>query len=45
MFGFGKKRENNHLFIITLDSCRFDSFMAAEPENIARLCGGLSNVE
>ena len=40
MFGiFGKKRENNHLFIITLDSCRYDSFMAAEPENIAKLCG------
>lgn len=46
MFGiFGKKRELNHLFIITLDSCRFDSFMAAEPKNIARLCGGLANVE
>lgn len=46
MFGiFGKKRENNHLFIITLDSCRFDSFMAAEPNNIAALCGGLHNVE
>lgn len=42
---FGKKRELNHLFIITLDSCRFDSFMAAEPKNIAKLCGGLANVE
>jgi hypothetical protein len=46
MFGlFGKKRENNHLLVITLDSCRYDSFMAAEPENIAKLCGGLHNVE
>lgn len=46
MFGiFGKKRELNHLFIITLDSCRYDSFMAAEPRNIARLCGGLDKVE
>ncbi len=46
MFGiFGKKRELNHLFIITLDSCRWDSFMAAEPKNIAKLCGGLDKVE
>ncbi|MCH2101235.1 MAG: sulfatase-like hydrolase/transferase [Planctomycetes bacterium] len=46
MFGlFGKKRELNHLFVITLDSCRYDSFMAAKPENIAKLCGGLDNVE
>ena len=46
MFGiFGKKREQNHLLVITLDSCRWDSFMAAEPSNIARLCGGLENVE
>ena len=46
MFGlFGKKRDKNHLIIITLDSCRYDSFMAAQPENIARLCGGLKNVE
>ncbi len=46
MFGiFGKKRELNHLLVITLDSCRYDSFMAAEPENIAKLCGGLENVE
>ena len=41
MFGlFGKKRELNHLFVITLDSCRYDSFMAAKPENIAKLCDG-----
>jgi len=46
MFGiFGKKRELNHLFIITLDSCRWDNFLAAEPHNIAKLCGGLQNVE
>ncbi len=46
MFGiFGKKREHNHLFIITLDSCRWDNFLAAEPHNIAKLCGGLQNVE
>jgi Sulfatase len=46
MFGlFGKKRELNHLFVITLDSCRYDSFMAAKPENIAKLCGGLDKVE
>lgn len=46
MFGlFGKKRELNHLFVITLDSCRYDSFMAAKPENIAQLCGGLDFVE
>jgi hypothetical protein len=42
---FKNKRTNNHLFVITLDSCRYDSFMAAEPENIAKLCGGLHNVE
>jgi len=42
---FGKKREFNHLIVITLDSCRHDSFMAAEPKNIARLCGGLDKVE
>ena len=42
---FGKKREQNHLLVITLDSCRWDSFMAAEPSNIARLCGGLDQVE
>ena len=42
---FGKKRENNHLIVITLDSCRHDSFMAAEPENIAKLAGGLHAVE
>ncbi len=46
MFGlFGKKREQNHLLVITLDSCRWDSFMAAKPENIAKLVGGLDNVE
>ena len=46
MFGlFKNKRANNHLFVITLDSCRYDSFMAANPENIAKLCGGLHNVE
>lgn len=46
MFGlFGKKRELNHLFVITLDSCRYDTFMEAQPENIAKLVGGLENVE
>lgn len=46
MFGlFGKKRENNHLIVITLDSCRHDTFMEAQPENIAKLCGGLHGVE
>ncbi|KAA3607203.1 MAG: metalloenzyme [Planctomycetota bacterium] len=42
---FGKKRELNHFIVITLDSCRYDSFMAAEPKNIPMLCGGLQNVE
>jgi len=42
---FGKKRKHNHLIVITLDSCRHDTFMAAEPENIARLVGGLDQVE
>lgn len=42
---FGKKRELNHLFVITLDSCRWDTFMAAEPRNIAKLCGGLEQIE
>ena len=42
---FGKKRELNHLIVITLDSCRHDSFMAAEPGNIAQLVGGLDKVE
>ena len=46
MFGlFGKKRDNNHLIVITLDSCRHDTFMEAQPENIAKLCGGLHGVE
>ncbi len=46
MFGlFGSKRDKNHLIVITLDSCRYDSFMAAQPEYIAKLCGGLDNVE
>ncbi|HEX9794260.1 MAG TPA: sulfatase-like hydrolase/transferase [Planctomycetota bacterium] len=35
----------NHLIVITLDSCRHDSFMAAQPQNIAKLCGGLDKVE
>ena len=42
---FGKKRQLNHLIVITLDSCRHDSFMAAEPDNIAQLCGGLDKVQ
>ncbi len=42
---FGKKRKQNHLLVITLDSCRWDSFMAAEPTNITKLVGGLENVE
>ena len=28
---------DNHLIIITLDSCRYDSFMAAEPKTIMKL--------
>lgn len=34
--------ENNFIIII-LDSCRYDSFMAAKPDNITKLSGG--NVE
>ena len=30
----------NHYIVITLDSCRYDSFMAAEPRNIMKLSGG-----
>ena len=26
---------DNHFIVITLDSCRWDSFVAAEPETIA----------
>lgn len=37
---FGKKRKHNHLIVITLDSCRYDSFMAANPTNITKLSGG-----
>jgi len=33
------KAENNYI-VITMDSCRYDSFMAAEPKNIPRLMGG-----
>lgn len=33
------KAENNYI-VITLDSCRYDSFMAAEPKNIPKLMGG-----
>lgn len=28
---------DNHFVVITLDSCRWDSFMAAEPKNITKL--------
>ncbi len=42
---FGNKREKNHLIVITLDSCRYDTFMEAGPENITKLCGGLHGVE
>ncbi|MEM9379946.1 MAG: sulfatase-like hydrolase/transferase [Planctomycetota bacterium] len=30
----------NHFIIITLDSCRFDSFMAAETKTIQKISGG-----
>ena len=33
------KAKNNYI-VITLDSCRYDSFMAAEPKNIPVLSGG-----
>ncbi len=33
------KAKNNYI-VITLDSCRYDSFMAAEPNNITKLSGG-----
>ncbi len=42
---FGNKRDKNHLIVITLDSCRYDTFMEAGPENITKLCGGLHGVE
>ena len=28
---------DNHFIVITLDSCRFDSFMAAKPKTITKL--------
>jgi len=31
---------DNHFVIVILDSCRFDSFMAAETKTIAKLSGG-----
>ncbi len=31
---------DNHFIIVILDSCRYDSFMAAEPKNITKLSGG-----
>ncbi|TAH37858.1 MAG: metalloenzyme [Planctomycetota bacterium] len=46
VFGlFGSKRELNHFILITLDSCRYDSFMAAQPRTIPKLVGGLDRVE
>ncbi len=33
------KARNNYI-VITLDSCRYDSFMAAEPKNITKITGG-----
>jgi len=33
------KAKNNYI-VITLDSCRWDSFMAAEPQNIPKIMGG-----
>ena len=33
------KAKNNYI-VITLDSCRYDSFMAAEPKNITKITGG-----
>jgi len=46
VFGlFGKKRELNHFIVITLDSCRYDSFMAAAPKTIPMIGGGLDKVE
>ncbi len=31
---------DNHFIIVILDSCRYDSFMAADPKNISKLSGG-----
>ena len=31
----------NHFIIVILDSCRWDSFMAANPRNITKLSGGV----
>jgi len=33
-------KAENHFIIVILDSCRYDSFMAAEPKNIPKLSGG-----
>ena len=33
------KARNNYI-VITLDSCRYDSFMAAEPTNLIKIMGG-----
>lgn len=46
VFGlFGKKRELNHFIVITLDSCRHDTFVAAQPRNMTAPFGGLERVE
>ncbi|MEQ8763299.1 MAG: metalloenzyme [Planctomycetota bacterium] len=38
------KGKNNYV-VITLDSCRYDSFMEAKPELIAKPYGGLEKIE
>ncbi|GJM45619.1 MAG: metalloenzyme [Gemmatimonadota bacterium] len=36
---------DNHLVFITIDSCRWDTFLEARPENIARPFGGIDAIE
>ncbi len=38
-------RADHNLVVITIDSCRYDTFLEASPENIARPFGGLDRVE
>lgn len=35
----------NHLVLITLDSCRYDTFQEAAPSNLASAFGGLGSIE
>ncbi|MHC4846679.1 MAG: hypothetical protein ACYTCU_11035, partial [Planctomycetota bacterium] len=36
----GEPKAKNNYIVITLDSCRYDSFMEAPHDNIAKISGG-----